>query len=110
LKPPLLEDFELTYEETKIAVHDIWLKLLDVEWRRSGTIAVQIAVQVAADDDSIRKVQDGALLAIESYIGERAFGMLIRHYEFEKVPFDPLDQGFIQLPDLAAMLGINRIQ
>lgn len=110
LKPPLLEEFEMTYEGTTIRVRDIWIRVQNLKAQESLVGEMQIAIRSTNCSGLNRQIKEGALIAIESYLGERAFGTSIEHYEFVEIPVDPESEGFIQLPDLATLLTVSRIQ
>jgi hypothetical protein len=108
LKPPLLEDFKLTYEGWSISAADIWVQLS--KHVDQGTYDITVAVRCSSNMASSAELKDAAIIAVESYLGERAFATMIREWKFVNLPHDPPASEFIKLQDAARVLGVIRIQ
>jgi len=108
LKPPLLEEMEVDYEGTVVKVSDLWV--LPGDTLPDGVIPIQIAITAPPQPEGDENREAAALLALESFLGERAFASLIQVVGFVRPPAQLPVNGFIQPGAFAERLGLHRIQ
>ena len=109
LKPPLLEEMDIVFMKEHIRTQDIWFKVIPLASGRDRLgLKIAIADSIEPSDWQIR--QDGALIIIESYLGERACSSQLDILGFIDLPADPDSEGFVHLKEVATQLGVHRIQ
>jgi hypothetical protein len=109
LKPPLLEDFSVQYSGQEITTREIWLKI-DSKRDAEHPLRLVVAIRRENDADQDRDRESAALLAIESFLGERAYASQISVDCFVDLPNDPAAEGFVSLRDVADRLRLSRLQ
>ncbi len=101
LKPPLFEDLEVTYDGGAIRSGDIWFRVLG-----ERGLPGRHTIEVACADFERDCIENAALLALESLLGERAFATSIEVARFVALPSNPVASGFAPIDRLPALLGI----
>jgi hypothetical protein len=109
LKPPLLEDLSVQYGDQKITTREIWLKV-DSKPDTEHPLRLRVAVRREDHADRDPDRESAALLAIESFLGERAYASQISVDCFVDLPTDPGAEGFVSLRDVADRLQLSRLQ
>jgi hypothetical protein len=102
LKPPLLEDLELQYGGGVLRLSDIWFKVVSKK-KWTGKLQIQIACRNGKSEAR----QDAALVALESFLGERAFAASIEIENLVELPKDPAASGFLPIMRLPTELAVN---
>jgi hypothetical protein len=102
LKPPLSEDFELEYDGGALRLSDIWFKTSGMKLA-SGRLPIQIGCHDFKNDER----KDAALLALESFLGERAFAASIEIEGLLELPGDPMSIGFLPVMRLREVLALH---
>jgi hypothetical protein len=102
LKPPLLEDFEVQYDEDALRVSDLWFEILT-----RGTLSGKLSIRIACAGCQNEERGNAALLALESFIGERAYASSIEVEEVIALPENPGAGGLMPISRLAEILGID---
>lgn len=109
LKPPLLEHLDVQYGGQKISTQEIWLK---IDSQQDTGQPLQLGVAILCEDNENKDLdrKSAALLAIESYLGERAYASQISIDCFVDLPNDPDAEGFATLREVADRLQLSRLQ
>jgi hypothetical protein len=109
LKPPLLENLRVQYGDQEITTQEIWLKVgsgQDTESR----LQLIVAIQHENDANQNWSRESAALLAIESFLGERVYSLSMFIDGFVDLPNNPRAEGFVSLWDIANQLQLSGLE
>lgn len=108
LKPPVLDELTAVFESQEVSTADIWVKPIS-DLGSQELIHVLVAIPQSEDEfNENRKL--AALLAIESFLGERIYALRVSIEGFSSLPITPTESGFVRLQDVAYMLGVTKLQ
>lgn len=109
LKPPLLEELLVQFEDEEISTNDIWIRTTS-NWVPPDPLRLEVALSVDSEMQQDPNRQFAASIAIESFLGERAYALEIKVEAFVEAPSDPDLEGFVRLEYVAHRLGLSRLQ
>lgn len=100
LKPPLSEDFQIEYAGGVLQLSALWFKASHAALSSEKT-RLRIALRDCKDDER----KDAALIALETFLGERAFANLVEVEELIELPRDPAANGFFPVSRILDVLA-----
>lgn len=109
LKPPLAENIEIVFGGERMRSKDIWIKI-DAGVSAQNQLCVYLGVAKSIDPALDQARKRGALVLLESYLGERAFSSQLDVLGFIDIPVDPRREGFVPIEEVANRLGVHRVQ
>ena len=109
LKPPLLEELLVQFEDEEISTNDIWMRMTS-SWSPPAPLRLEIAISTPSGTQLDPNRQFAASIAIQSFLGERAYALEISVEAFVDAPDDPDLEGFVRLEHVASRLGLSRLQ